>query len=514
MICPACQHSHEGTPTRCHHCETPLALDGRLSLIKALGRGGSSQTYLARDSDAEREVALKVLDLSKMDEWKQLELFKRQHEVLSKLDVEGVPKAYAMFEIETSRGPRWCFEHEYIAGKTLQVELDEGRRFDEDEARGILEQLLEILSALHRLSPPLIHRDIKPSNIMVTPEAKVALIDFDTATGDNRDPLRRDATLVGTAGFVPLEQLAGQASPASDLYAVGMTLVALLSRRPVTELPIEGGRVRFEEAISVSPSFKALISRLLSPAVEERPQSAEEVRRALAAPLTQAGPRHGELQERIPAERPRSRKRFGALHIALVLGVLILGTSIHLYDSHRASEVAAQKSVIAPARLIGDTKVKLLRSDREHIQSLSIVWASSASKVSSQRHERLVSQAVGGVPDVWPERIDARGAWTSRWQNAGYETLEVGFSPKLEASGIVVFESLNPGAIYRLSLERGGETLALWERRGEVPLAGDHQVLAFKLDKPELISRLTLTLDTRLVKGFNAIDAVGLIPAE
>ena len=116
MLCPACEHIHEGSPSRCEACDTGLRLDGRLSIERRLGRGGSSRTYLAQDQLAGRAVAVKVLDIAKMENWKQLELFKRQHEVLSSLRIDGVPEAYGMFEAETATGSRWCFEHEFIEG--------------------------------------------------------------------------------------------------------------------------------------------------------------------------------------------------------------------------------------------------------------------------------------------------------------------------------------------------------------------------------------------------------------
>ena len=213
------------------------------------------------------------------------------------------------------------------------------------------------------------------------------------------------------------------------------------------------------------------------------------------------------------AKKP-SAKRFGRRHVWLIVASLILAAIGYMVETFRASEVAAERAILAPARLLEGTTVKLLPSSRRLVEALPIVWASSVSRVSSQRHERLPAQAVGGVPDVWPDRIDARAAWAPQWQDAGYETLEVGFSPATIASGVVVFESLNPGAIHRLSIEVGDETLALWERHGPTPVAGDNQVMAFQLAEPRIIRRLTVTLDTRLVEGFNAIDAVGLIPRD
>ncbi|MGB0590470.1 MAG: serine/threonine protein kinase [Myxococcota bacterium] len=488
----------------CANCGAETRLAGRLTLLELLGEGGSSRTYRAYDGSAEREVALKILDISQMTDWKRLELFKRQHTILSSLTLSGVPRAYGMFEASVAGGSQWCFEQELIAGESLQSVIDGGRRFTEVEATDLFEDLLETLAALHALSPPLIHRDIKPSNLILSPEDTLVLIDFDTATGDDQSAFKRDATLVGTAGFVPLEQLAGQATPASDLYAAAMTLVAILSRRPVTDLPVEGGRVRFADAIAISATLGDVLTRQLSPAAEDRFQSAQAVLGALKG-TSSITP--------LPAGKSPS-KRVTKVRLWLLLACVIILPCGYFVETYRASEVTAERAIIPAAVPLGGTTVKVLKGTRAFIASLPIVWASQAPKVSSQRHERSPAQALGGVPDVWPAHLDARAAWTPQWQDAGYESVVVGFSPAPMAAGIVVFESLNPGAIYRLSIEEGGETLALWERRGPTPVVSPGEVLAFQLSKPRPIGRLTITLDTRLVPGFNALDAVGLIPKD
>ena len=92
------------------------------------------------------------------------------------------------------------------------------------EIREIATGLLGVLDYLHGRAPPVIHRDIKPSNVLLRPDGTPALIDF----GGMRawQPAgAAGATVVGTFGYMAPEQAAGQATPASDLYALGATLL-------------------------------------------------------------------------------------------------------------------------------------------------------------------------------------------------------------------------------------------------------------------------------------------------
>jgi len=289
----------------------------------------------------------------------------------------------------------------------------------------------------------------------------VVLIDFDTATGDFEDPLKRDATLVGTAGYVPLEQLAGQSVPASDLYAVGMTLVDLLSRRPVTDLPVEGGRVRFEDAVHVSDTLRYVLSRLLAPAVEERLQSAETVRMALRAPVPAVG----------------------------------LSTSL---------------ASMGESRLVTPDQMGALgwTSDRH------LVWPTEAS-ASSEYSAAFSASFVCEPPTVYPRHENRGGTWSSWRGDEGPEWLEVIFSEPLPpARAVRVFETHCPGAITRVEVV-GQTGVARDIYRGE-PVAAPHEarVLEITLEPPRTVARAIIHLDTSAVPGFNGIDSVALVAVE
>ena len=460
LICPACQHVCDPPEETCSSCGATTRLAGRLTLLEVLGEGGSGRTYRAYDGDAEREVALKILDISQMSDWKRLELFKRQHTILSSLTIDGVPKAYGMFEASTISGVQWCFEQELIHGESLQALIDGGRRFTEAEATELFEALLDTLEALHALSPPLIHRDIKPSNLILSSTGELVLIDFDTATGDDQSAFKRDATLVGTAGFVPLEQLAGQATPASDLYAAAMTLVAVLSRRPVTDLPVEGGRVQFTDAIEISASLRYVLTRQLSPAAEERIQSASEVKQALkAAPPAQV---------------------------------------VH---------------TLTP--LIGANARRLRVKDLEERQwstNRHLAWPIDA-KASSVYSSAYGVTTLVGPPRVYPRHGDIKGAWAARLPRRGHEWIELSYQgelPPIEA--LWIFETNLPGAIVTVKVtnEEGEEEIVY-----ESPPTGwalEATVLEIPLSPARSVRRVHIDLNTSQVGiSWNEIDTVALV---
>lgn len=249
-------------------------IGGRYQLGPLLGKGGQGRTLLALDVTDERLVAVKEFDLKKVDEWKALELFERECRVLSELDHPGVPDFIAQLESE-EEGVRYLVM-EFIDGQTLRDHLRKHGVLNEDELREVLVQVLEILSDLHARVPPLIHRDIKPANLVRRENDDIALVDF----GGVRDALREGggSTVVGTFGYMAPEQLHGEATPATDLFSLGATLVTLGTGIEPEKLPRKGLRMDFSKSLEVSRHFAKVLRWMTEPDPEERPSSAVELR--------------------------------------------------------------------------------------------------------------------------------------------------------------------------------------------------------------------------------------------
>jgi serine/threonine protein kinase len=96
---------------------------------------------------------------------------------------------------------------------------------------------------LHARVPPVLHRDIKPANVILRPDGAPALVDFGAVRTVFRTAEEGGSTVVGTFGYMPFEQYMGQASPASDLYALGATLLHLITGRGPSEFATGDGVV-------------------------------------------------------------------------------------------------------------------------------------------------------------------------------------------------------------------------------------------------------------------------------
>ena len=329
--CLACRTSvarATGEDAPCPTCGTPTRLHGRWRVLEPLARGGSARVFRGLDTEAGSEIALKVLDLADVGDWKQVELFERQLPLLRRLRHRGIPEVHDAFELSSGGRTRLVLVQSLHRGQNLRDALASGLRFDERAARTFLERMLDILDYLHGFSPPILHRDIKPANILLDvpdggelADAQPVLIDFDTARGVAVDAAAADGTMVGSAGFVPLEQLAGRPVPASDLYGLGMTMIAALSQRDVLGLPVERSRVQFRRFVNVSRELADVLEKLVEPIVEDRFPDVAAVRRALAKPARAAAA--AAKPARVAAAKPGGH----ALVKAALGGALALGAT-------------------------------------------------------------------------------------------------------------------------------------------------------------------------------------------
>ncbi|MBD1804199.1 serine/threonine protein kinase [Microcoleus sp. FACHB-SPT15] len=216
-------------------------------------------------------------------QWDEFKLFEREAQVLKNLNHPRIPKYRDYFSLDRHAGEGLCWfglVQNYIPGHSLQQLLDEGHRFTEAQVRSIATQVLDILIYLHGLNPPVLHRDIKPSNLIWGTDEQVYLVDF----GAVQDPTAVEGatfTVVGTAGYAPLEQFYGKAVPASDLYALGATLIHLLTGTAPADLPQSNLRIQFRDRISVNLSFIRWIESLTEPDLDQRFSSASLALEAL-----------------------------------------------------------------------------------------------------------------------------------------------------------------------------------------------------------------------------------------
>jgi serine/threonine protein kinase len=232
----------------------------RYQLQRSLGRNAGRQTWLAFDQKIKCQVVVKLLTFSDQVEWDHVRLFEREATILKHLNHPQIPRYIDSFCLGDRL--RWGgLVQTYIPSPSLKQLLEQGRRFEAVEVREIAKQILDLLGYLHGLSPPVLHRDIKPSNLLIDEQGTVFLVDFG-AVQDGVAKAGGTFTIVGTYGYAPLEQLGGQATLASDLYALGATLIHLLTGIVPADLAQVNGRLQFPENLNLNPGLIRCLWRL------------------------------------------------------------------------------------------------------------------------------------------------------------------------------------------------------------------------------------------------------------
>lgn len=261
--------------------QTQQILHNRYQLKEKLGESAGRQTWLARDLSAQADVVVKLLTFSDQMQWENLRLFEREAQVLKHLNHPRIPEYRNYFCIDDQLF-YFGLVQEYIPGTSLKQLLAQGKVFAEPEVRKIAANILKILIYLHGLSPPVLHRDIKPSNLLLGKDSRIYLVDFG-AVQDRAAKEGATFTVVGTYGYAPLEQFGGRATPASDLYALGATLIHLLTGVSPADLPQKDSRLQFAHLVRLNPGFARWLEQLTQPNLERRFSSAQQALAALKA---------------------------------------------------------------------------------------------------------------------------------------------------------------------------------------------------------------------------------------
>ncbi|MDG2990634.1 serine/threonine protein kinase [Candidatus Synechococcus calcipolaris G9] len=288
----------------CTTCGMPLILKGHYVAEKLIGQGSFGAAYLARDLDTPslRKCVLKQLRPNFTDPGDiataQI-LFEREGAILGRLgEHPQIPSLFAFFDldVETSSphlGDRFFYlVQEYIDGKNLEDELEQQGRFREEEILQFLKELLPVLQFIHDCGS--IHRDIKPSNIMLANQGRISgqsqlyLIDFGAVKQLAGTYLTKKSGHTGiyTPYFAPPEQMRGeQVYPSSDLYALAVTAIVLLTGKDAGELlDTYNDYWNWSSYVNVSDRLAKILNRMLESIPNRRYPSAQDVLEALSTP--------------------------------------------------------------------------------------------------------------------------------------------------------------------------------------------------------------------------------------
>ncbi|MEM7727154.1 MAG: protein kinase [Cyanobacteria bacterium P01_A01_bin.45] len=260
-------------------------LDGRYQVVKVLSAGGFGQTYIAEDTrrPGNPKCVLKQLKPVSSDP-DHLEiarrLFNSEAEILEKLgNHDQIPRLLAYFE----KDEEFFLVQELIVGHPLSSELYKGQPWSENQVVQILEDVLNVLKFVHHYG--VIHRDIKPDNLIRRDiDGKLVLIDFGAVKQIRTQIPGKTSQVsgtiaIGTPGYMPAEQAQGKPRLNSDIYALGMIAIAILTGKIPSSLPEnpQTGEIVWQNQVQLSPGLTAILQKMISYHWRDRYQSVEDI---------------------------------------------------------------------------------------------------------------------------------------------------------------------------------------------------------------------------------------------
>lgn len=351
----------------------------RYLIVKQLGAGGFSKTYLVRDKylPGNPQCIVKQLyfeghNTLTVDDARTL--FEREATILYTLGHAHNKIPGLLAYVKDEEHP--CLVEEYIEGENLESYILEGKQLKPKEAIALLRDVLSTLIFINEKN--IIHQDIKPSNLIRRESDKVvALIDFGAAIHPNEPPFK-DLTF-GTPGYVPQEQRAGESVFASDLYALGITTVQLLTgvhpqqlkRDPMTN---EIDWQSHLKSHSMPVQLKEVLTRLTRTNAAERYKTVKEALTALnqSQPLGLKLSKRSESSRDTPdleSERAQRPRQFPWKLTAVGSILLATGTAIMLSQPgspfHSLKNMVANQTGLLQAKNKSQLQlVRKIRSDR------------------------------------------------------------------------------------------------------------------------------------------------------
>jgi eukaryotic-like serine/threonine-protein kinase len=254
-------------------------LGDRYEVEKQLGKQAGRWTLRAKDIVTGQVVVVKLLFVDDELDPEDLKLFGREVETLQRITHPCVPKFLEYFEQSLPTARAIALVQSYVPGTSLQKILDQGRTFTEVETQKMGVILLKILAHLHSHTPPILHRDLKPSSIVLGQDRRPHLVDFGSVkTLKSLETV--NFTIVGTYGYMPPEQFSGRTVLGSDIYSLGITLIAMLTGKAPTDLPRKSGYYDLSCA-QVSPEFTAWLHQLTETNLTRRLQTVDQALDAL-----------------------------------------------------------------------------------------------------------------------------------------------------------------------------------------------------------------------------------------
>lgn len=284
--------AHAGNPSEnlfCIHCGQPIHVQKEIrqyQVLRVLGKGGMGTTYLvwnpagvsplSSSSQGQLQV-LKEMNANVAKIPKAQELFEREASTLKTLKHPGIPKYYDFF-LEVDKK---YLVMELVHGLDMEKHIRRTGVAPVKQAVEWMIQTCEVLNYLHQLPVPIIHRDIKPGNLLIRNlDKRIVVLDF----GAVKEVGMPTGTRIGAEGYSAPEQVQGRPVTQSDLYAIGPSLIFLLTgTSPLRFYKRDDSFHQFnwDELTQIPRRLQVVIRRVTELNPSDRYQTAKELIRAL-----------------------------------------------------------------------------------------------------------------------------------------------------------------------------------------------------------------------------------------
>jgi len=259
---------------------------GRYRLESFIASGGMGDVWKARDDVLGRIVAVKIMRPDASNEPVFAQRFHEEALLTAGLSHHNIA---TLFDYGTHDDIAYLVM-EYVEGVPLSTAVRERGAFEPAAVRSIVGQMAMALHAAHEAG--VVHRDVKPANVLLTDQGVVKLTDFGIARAASSTGLTKTGEMLGTPHYLSPEQALGRsATPASDLYSLGVVAHELLTgRRPFDlDTPVATALAHINEPMPTLPAavptdLLEVVSRCLAKEPGDRPASAREIAVALGVP--------------------------------------------------------------------------------------------------------------------------------------------------------------------------------------------------------------------------------------
>ena len=314
-------------------------LGGRYRVEELLATGGMGEVWAARDLLLDRAVAVKVLGGALAGDGRAAERLRREARAAARLEHPSIARVLDLGE----QDGRPYLVMELLEGESLAARIDRAGAMAAPEAARVVAAVADALEAAHRGG--VVHRDVKPGNVFLTSDGEVKVLDFGIASAAGEAALTT-GEMLGTPAYLAPERVLGHpATPAADIYALGVVLYELLAgRRPFddgSDIELAMAHVHAHPAPlapaapSAPPFLVAACEQAMAKDPSARPPSAAAFAQLVRAkrpgpglPATRPLPLPAAVASKVPtppvAGRRRSRSRRRGLLVALLVAGAVL----------------------------------------------------------------------------------------------------------------------------------------------------------------------------------------------